>query len=131
MRDYAGALSSVAVQLSNGRVVTLNRALVGARGVDSDGDGIENAADPAPFEPASLRVNVRVVAEAAVPRAEISWAGTPGNRYRVEFSNRLDGGDWRTLTTYEAAHTDPGLMSVSDAVAGSEGPRFYRVVEDR
>lgn len=55
VRDYAGALSSVPVRLSNGRVVTLNRALVGAVGVDSDGDGIENALDAAPFEPAALK----------------------------------------------------------------------------
>jgi len=131
VRDYAGALSSVPVRLSNGRVVTLNRALVGAVGVDSDGDGIENAFDAAPFEPAALRANVRVVPGSTPARAEISWAGTPGNRYRVEYSSRLEGGEWQTLTTYESAQADPGVMSVSDEVAGAGEPRFYRVVEVR
>lgn len=132
VKDYAGALSSVPVRLSSGRQVLMNRSLVASSVIDSDGDGVANSLDSAPFEPAAIRVNVRMLSGTTPARAQISWAGTPGNRYRVEYSNRLDGSGWQTLTEYDPQNSAADVMSVTDTVTGTdEEPRFYRVVEIR
>lgn len=130
VKGYAGAGSSTAVTLSTGRVVMMNRALVASETEDSDNDGVPNALDSAPFEPASLKIAVRLVNE-PTKAAEISWAGTPGERYRVEYSHRLEGGEWEGLTSLVNEAVNPGAVSVIDASSDPEKPRFYRVIQDR
>lgn len=130
VRGYAGAGSSTAVTLSTGRVVQMNRALVSSEIEDSDGDGVANAFDATPFEPEVLRIAVQRVSEPA-PAAKISWAGTPGSRYRVQYSHRLQGGTWESLAEIANPAEVPGEVSVTDSTSDPEQPRFYRVIEDR
>lgn len=130
VKSYVGAGSAAAVTLSTGRVVLMNRALVASTVEDSDNDGMPNALDPYPFEPASLRIGVRVV-DSPLHGAEISWAGTPGSRYRVEVASSLESQDWQLLSNVENSAESPGSVSVLDASETSEQPRFYRVVQDR
>lgn len=130
VQDFAGHGSGAPVTLGNGKTVVVNRALLRSRSVDSDGDGVVNALDSAPFEPAALKVNVRLVGSSP-SKAEVSWLGNPGSNYRVEYSSRLDGTGWQTLTTAASPSESSGAMSVTDSLAAPSEQRFYRVVEVR
>ncbi|MGE3312468.1 MAG: hypothetical protein AB7O66_21075, partial [Limisphaerales bacterium] len=128
--DYAGPVSGAVVALSSGQTMRVNRGLLTSLTMDSDLDGIPNASDPAPFEAASLRVSVAVLA-GAPDQVEISWGGTPGGSYRVEYSNRLQGAAWNVLTTCEHKEAVPGRVKACDALSSPGEPRFYRVVQVR
>jgi hypothetical protein len=130
VKGYAGAFSSAPVTLSSGKVVRVNRSLLTSSVEDSDGDGVPNGLDASPFEPAALRINVRLLA-APGRTAEISWAGNPGSRYRVEYSTGLDGAPWTELAAVQGAADTTGPLAVVDAPANVDEPRFYRVVEVR
>jgi hypothetical protein len=93
-------------------------------------DGTPNASDSAPFESAALRVRVGIL-ESDPGQVEISWGGTPGGQYRVEYSTRLQGGEWNALATCEHPDGAPGLVKVCDALRTSGEQRFYRVVQVR
>jgi hypothetical protein len=128
VQTQAGQFSGVDVPLSTGGTTRVNRALLASTQVDSDGDGVPNALDSAPFESSGLRVNVRLLAEAPT-RAEVSWTGAPGSRYQVQYLSNL-GSEWHTLTAVENATPTAAPMVVRDD-AGTAEPRFYRVVEIR
>lgn len=130
VKDYAGARSGTSVTLASGRTVFMNRALVSSGVVDSDFDGVPNALDSAPFEPSALRIGVRLL-ESPSRSAEVTWAGTPGGRYRVEYSDALDDSDWQPLTTVQHTREVPGTVSVVDSSVPEAQPRFYRVVVDQ
>jgi len=127
VQGVAGARSGVEVTLTSGQVLRVNRGLLTAASVDSDLDGIPNASDKTPFEADMLRVRVGVIA-GEPNQVEISWGGTPGARYRLEYSNRLHGGDWTLLSTCEHRESTPGVVKACDALAPSGEQRFYRVV---
>ena len=130
VQDVAGAFSGTPTTLSNGQTIRVNRGLLTSRTVDSDLDGVANADDPAPFEAAALRVHVNLVASDPT-QVELSWGGTPGARYRVEYSTRLQGPNWNLLTTCDHPGSAPGLVKVCDAVNAPGEQRFYRVVQVR
>lgn len=121
VKGYAGAGFSTAVTLSTGRVAMMNRALVASNTEDSDNDGVPNALDSAPFEPASSKIAVRLVTE-PTKAAQIAWAGTPGERYRVEYSHRLEGDEWQGLTSIVNEAENPGAVSVIDATSDPDKP---------
>lgn len=130
VKDFAGAKSSASVALANGKTAVVNRALLRSTVLDSDGDGVVNALDASPFEPAALKVNVRVVGQSPA-KAEVSWLGRPGASYRVEYSSRLDGTGWEVLDTVVNPDNSSGAARVLDSVASPAEQRFYRVVEVR
>ncbi len=130
VQDVAGALSGTSLTLASGESIRVNRGLLTSFSVDSDLDGIPNAEDPSPFEAAALRVRVAVLA-GDPDQVEISWGGTPGGSYRVEYSSRLQGAEWILLTTCEHKEAIPGLVKACDALNSPGEPRFYRVVQVR
>jgi hypothetical protein len=130
VQDAVGASSGTTVPLSNGQSIRVNRHLLSSTSLDSDLDGIPNAQDSAPFEAAALRVRVSVLAEDP-GQVELSWGGSPGARYRVEYSSRLMGGEWNLLTMCENKGATPGLVKACDRLNTSGEQRFYRVVEVR
>lgn len=130
VQDMAGALSGTTVALSGGKVLRVNRGLLTSSTVDSDLDGVPNAQDAAPFEASALRVRVGVLA-GDPSQVELSWGGTPGARYRVEYSTGLQGAAWKVLTTCEHKDGVPGLVKACDSLNVSGEQRFYRVVEVR
>jgi hypothetical protein len=130
VQDAAGALSGTSVALANGRMIRVNRHLLNSSTIDSDLDGVPNAEDSNPFEALALRVRVAFLAESP-DQVELSWGGAPGARYRVEYSNRLQGGEWNLLTTCESNAGTPGLVKACDRLNASGEQRFYRVVELR
>ncbi|MFN0069622.1 MAG: hypothetical protein ACKVYV_18550 [Limisphaerales bacterium] len=129
VQDYAGPGSSVLVRLAGGNQVRMNRALVGSRTIDSDGDGTPNGLDATPFEPAALKVKMNVRRTSA--QADVTWFASPGRSYRVEYSTDLAGDVWTPLTTVTNDQPSPRDMAAQDSVAVGGPSRFYRVVEVR
>lgn len=129
VRDQAGPQSGVTVTLANGSRVLMNRALVNSRTIDSNGNGIPNAQDPAPFDAGELRVKMNVRQTAS--QAEVSWFASPGRSYRVEYATDLAEGTWTPLQTVANDRPVPRDMVVNDAVTAGGPSRFYRVVELR
>lgn len=130
VQDYAGANSGQDIELSNGTTVRVNRAVLSSTVIDSDGDGIPNASDPRPLEASALRLKVGVAGDDP-SQVELSWNGTPGGRYRVEYSVGLQGADWKVLTTCEHAGATVGTVRICDPLAKQGEQRFYRVVQER
>jgi hypothetical protein len=58
--------------------------------------------------------------------ATVTWAALPGKVYRVQFKSRLQDAEWTDLEGDVAA--DSATASKTDASAGSEPQRLYRVV---
>lgn len=128
--DRVGDLSGEDVVMPDGAIVRVNRSLLNATGIDSDGDGIPNAEDATPFSPSALKIGVRILAGDPA-QAEISWVGTPNGKYRVEVSKNVTDGPWEELTTCEHSEATPGLVKVCDVLGNADQPRFYRVMEIR
>ncbi len=129
IQAQAGEFSGVDVSLASGGTVRVNRAVLRSTTLDSDGDGVPNVSDPAPFESAALRVNVRFL-DTSPAQAEISWIGGAGGGYEVQYSSAL-GGEWKTLTTCDNAQAGSQPMSVCDSAVNSAETRFYRVIQVR
>ncbi len=124
---FAGPNSSVDVLLSDGRVIKVNRALRDSLTIDSDGDGIPNRLDDAPFDNLVV-ASVEVLREPTPGVVAISWKAAAGVSYTVEYLDGMQPGEWHPLATQAAPRQDPGTLTVLDAGAASgTSQRFYRV----
>lgn len=130
VQDYAGPTSGTSVVLANGNSVRMNRQLLASPVIDSDLDGIANGSDASPLEASVLRVRVGVL-PTEPSQVELSWGGTPGARYQVEYSTGLAGEAWSVLAVCEAGQTAPGLVKYCDTLRTQGEQRFYRVVQVR
>jgi hypothetical protein len=59
--------------------------------------------------------------------AAITWSGLPGKVYRVQFKTRMNDPEWADLDGDVTARDT--TASKTDATAGRESHRFYRVVK--
>lgn len=59
----------------------------------------------------------------------VTWRATPGQRYQVQFKERLEDEAWTDLG--EVATALDVLASVTDESAGSTSPRFYRIEQSQ
>jgi hypothetical protein len=125
--SFAGPNSSVDVLLSDGRVIQVNRALRESVNIDSDGDGIPNGLDDAPFDNLVV-TEVQVVGEPVPGTVAISWKAAAGASYTVEFLDGMAGSGWQALTVKNNTAPEPGILTVLDtSAANSPVQRFYRV----
>jgi hypothetical protein len=125
--SFAGPNSSVDVLLSDGRTIQVNRALRESLNIDSDGDGIPNGLDDAPFDNLVV-TEVEVVGEPVPGTVAISWKAAAGASYTVEFLDGMAGSAWQALTVKNNAALEPGILTVLDtSAADSPVQRFYRV----
>jgi hypothetical protein len=125
--SFAGPNSSVDVLLSDGRVIQVNRALRESLLIDSDGDGIPNGLDDAPFDNLVV-TEVQVVGEPVPGTVAISWKAAAGAAYTVEYLDGVADAGWQALTVKANPALEPGILTVLDTSA-AESPvqRFYRV----
>jgi Tol biopolymer transport system component len=56
----------------------------------------------------------------------ITWPAVPGHKYRVEFADSLENGDWRLLP---GIITMLGAQAIIEDASQVSGSRFYRVVK--
>lgn len=107
--SFAGPNSSVDV-LIYGQTVRVNRALRFSRTIDSDGDGIPNYYDPAPFD-VVLKVRASVT-NLPQPAVVLSWPAEPGKVYQILGSTNLVGGNWQPLMKFTNSAPIVGPVSV-------------------
>jgi hypothetical protein len=95
---------------------------------DVDEDGFSNLAEfKAGTNPTNNSSLLRVITltSATTGRVTLLWSAVPGRRYRVEFTNALDGPNWTALGDEVLSASD--TASVVDETA-TAAQRFYRVV---
>jgi hypothetical protein len=124
VRDFAGPNSSVDVLVNGTQTISVNRALRNSKIIDSDGDGIPNYFDFAPFD-GVLLTSIQPVAAPVGYR--LSWKATPGVVYHVEYQTD-QGAPWQPLTTVTLNSPTNGICSVIDTNRPIDsGMRLYRV----
>ncbi len=119
-----GAYSGVDLQLPDGRVIRVNRALLNSQLIDSNGNGIANAFDPNPFTGMPLTLKL---SGGASPAATISWTGTPSGVYRLESAATLGNPTWQLISTVTNTAAVPSALSGQESLPAGSTARFYRV----
>jgi hypothetical protein len=86
---YNGHFSSVDIVYPDGTTNTYNEALAGSTTIDSNGNGIANAYDPAPFFTAA-QINLAIGMTNLPPQQTvISWNSIPGATNTVYYSTNI------------------------------------------
>jgi hypothetical protein len=119
-----GPFSSTNLTYPSGNVYSFNRGLVLSSSIDSDGDGIVNAADSTPFfEPENLLLSVSLTNSPSA-QARISWV-SPANVTNYLYRNSGAGNtNWVMITNFVKGPT-VGPVVVTDRL--TNGPCFYKV----
>ena len=116
----------VSVVNGDGRTVEVSQGVRYSAALDSDGDGIPNAADPSPFDVVAVG-SVNLVG--ASPREiEVQWDATPGQSYEIQATKDLTVGRWAPLKTVTNSSATAQRMSVRDGVDPGNDFKAYRVV---
>ncbi len=130
--SYAGHFSSVNVVYPDGTTNTVNAALASSSTADSNGNGIPNGSDPAPFFVSSqIGLNIATT-NAPAPAALIRWSSIPGSTNYIYYKTDLASSTWLTLTNFVSpaivppAGGWPIINTVFDPMNSSQ-PRFYNV----
>ena len=97
--SYAGYYSSTNLAYPDGTTNTVNAALAAANDIDSNGNGIPNNLDPAPFfEPSG--VNFAVTLTNSPAQMKLQWTTIPLATNTVLFRTNLLLGTWQPLTNF-------------------------------
>jgi hypothetical protein len=135
-----GRLRRVAAPVGEGSVTPVNQTYVGANGkptavsrglllsaaLDSDGDGIVNALDMAPFEGADLKIRPTVAGGKQV--LELSWQAAANTTYAVEYVEHLGQGEWQTLAEVKNTAASAKRMVTHAAIREGDPARLFRIV---
>jgi hypothetical protein len=137
VKEFAGPNSSVDVLLLSGQTVQMNRALRSSLTIDTDGDGVANGSDAYPLDAAAWNsggqatntvASISVAGSGATQSASISWTGTPGAIYRLEYTTSLSVPNWQPVATYTNVSVTNGLITISDKnIPAGESQRYYRL----
>jgi hypothetical protein len=138
VKDFVGPNSSVDVLLLNGQTVQMNRSLRFSTTIDSDGDGVANANDAYPLDAAawnasqgtvtSFSNNVSVTGTGVSRSVTLSWTGTPGTVYHLEFTTNLAAPSWQPAMSYTNLAVTNGVITISDKnIPPGESQRYYRM----
>ena len=95
--------------------------------IDSDGDGVVNAFDEAPFDKFQLE-NVAVVDDGSTG-FRVTWEAAPLQSYTVEYTTTLDG-SWKTLQRVANPLPVNQTLWVRDPIPDGATMRAYRVMLD-
>lgn len=128
IKTYAGIFSGTNVTLPPrlgevvGQTVFVNSSLLSNASLDSDADGMNNLADPSPFDGVMLNPPIMTASNIL-----LQWLGAADTVYRVECSTNLIGtnGTWMTLGNVTNTATTNLLQSFRDALSHSNC--VYRV----
>ena len=126
--SYAGYFSSTNV-VSNGVTNVVNAALASSQDIDSNGNGLPNAFDPAPFFN-STQINFSLtVTNLPTPRALLSWATVPFATNYVYYTSNLLANSWQVYTNFNSINVSgPAYPVIVSDTNLSKGIRFYKVV---
>jgi hypothetical protein len=119
--NFAGPLSGVPVALSDGTVIRVNINLLNSLTVDSNGNGIVNGLDPAPFDAPHLSVSSTTN---GVP--VLSWNGGGQTVYEIDYRTNLFKGAWSPLANVTNTASLAAPLKYTDSTAGKV-PHFYRI----
>ncbi len=121
---FAGLFSGTNVTYPSGVTYTLNRPLVQSTALDSNGNGIPNAYDPAPvFVSSQLVVGMRLTNKPTAGSVVLSWPTIAGGTNHVDLLTNFSNGNWSSVTNFVSP--TGGNVSVTLPSAGKAG--FYRV----
>ncbi len=122
--EFAGPNSGIKVALQTGQVIFINRNLLNSPNIDSNGNGIVNALDPAPFDVPPVKVTV-----VSSPRfsSTLSWAAAANAVYSVDYTQTLKPVKWIPLGSVTNTLSVPTTLSFRDTVGSSGATRYYRV----
>ena len=101
-----------------------NAALVQSENLDSDNDGLVNAADPTPLV-ANLALAVSLTNTPALG-ASVSWRTVPNSVNTVYYKTSPSGTNWLELTNVNVGPFSPERISIFDPMSVG-GSRVYRV----
>lgn len=147
--SYAGQFSSTNLVYPDGTTNTVNAALAGSTTIDSNGNGIPNAGDPAPiFVPSELNFTLTTTNLPPLS-AKVEWTTIPNATNYIYYTTNLLATNWLAFTNFKnyyygnnvavtnSAHSNnfvspqpaPGPATnvwVYDALTNM--PHFYKVV---
>jgi len=133
---YAGHFSSTNIVYPGGATYTVNAALAQSPDIDSNGNGLDNAYDPAPFFLASQLNFTETLTNVPPKSILLSWATIPGATNYVYYKTNLVSPNWSLLTN-STLTINPFIspqpegssvtnISVLDPVNAAQ-PKFYMV----
>lgn len=122
--QFAGPNSGVKVALQTGQAIYVNRNLLNSPSIDSNGNGIVNALDPAPFDVPPVTVKVT-----SSPKllSTLTWVGAAKAVYSIEYSKSLKPVKWVSLGSVTNTLSVPATLTFRDTGGSSGDPRYYRV----
>ena len=106
---YAGNFSSVSLVYPDGSTNIFNAALATSPNIDSNGNGIPNAADPSPFfVPSQINLTMTVTNSLL----QIQWNTIPLATNYVFISTNMYG-DWQPFTNFNRFYYGAGAFSTN------------------
>ena len=114
---YAGYYSSTQVGSADGSTNTVNAALANANDIDSNGNGIPNNLDPAPFFVPS-GVNFAVTLTNSPARMKLQWTTIPLATNSIQYRTNLLLGTWTTLTNFDNYYFGTNIPVATPAHVG-------------
>jgi len=125
--NSAGATGGgVTMDLGGGFSVTAPWAVRYSATLDSDGDGLVNAADNTPFSGAV--VSTQVMQLNGRPYFEIAWNAAARTSYRIMVNEPSAGGGWSLLSTMSNETGSAKTLKFYDPMDRGSGAKTYRVV---
>lgn len=121
---HAGIYSTTNLVYPDGSTNAFNAALVQSENLDSDNDGLVNAADPTPLV-ANLALAVSLTNTPALG-ASVSWRTVPNSVNTVYYKASPSGTNWLELTNVNVGPFSPERISIFDPMSVG-GSRVYRV----
>ena len=94
--------------------------------IDSDGDGVVNAADATPF--AGVNIATKVVTLNNQPYFEIGWNAAPGTSYSILANEPAAGTAWTRIGSISNSNTSSKVLKFYDPMSQGTGAKTYRVV---
>jgi hypothetical protein len=94
--------------------------------IDSDGDGVVNAADATPF--AGVNIATKVVSLNNQPYFEIGWNAAPGTSYSIMANEPAAGTAWTRIGSISNSNTSSKVLKFYDPMSQGTGAKTYRVV---
>ena len=121
---HAGIYSSTNIIYPDGSTNAFNVALVQSENLDSDNDGLVNAADPTPLV-ANLALAVAITNSPTLG-AKISWRSVPDSGNTVYYKTSPSSSTWLELTNFHIGELSTERVSIFDPMSVG-GSRVYRV----
>ncbi len=114
------------VSTGDGRTLRVPRSLRFSTVLDSDGDGIVNAADASPFD--LVVVSEVNLVETPAPAFEVQWDAAAGNTYEIQATTNLATGQWVAVKKVTNSTGGTQRMILRDPVDPNSPLKAYRVV---